>query len=1099
MKKLLKVLVTIMLAVAFVMPMAVVVYANDEFNTLTRHTSFTSVDNSNSVIKYATHYSATTDEWDDSLSFNSFYSNQINEKNNSVRRIIVRKANNDEITSEASDYNLATGDSIVIQSITGDNENPVYSDVKVYTFVLKGDVNKDGIVDAADHALVVGHVTGEQPITDPVAVEAIRPNLAKSTQINWDGSNDLPTTTTTYPLSLSFTPKETASYIKFVLQYPSFFTYSGFEKNTSMNNWSVTFTDNSASHELTITAYKENFDGASSTKQLATVNFSFVSSTASGTHDAFKVKSGVGVTNNGQEIEIEAPEEKTLTVGSVGVTAPTLNSKTDISISLNSVSGYQYYCSTSNTPPTASAEWRTATGSTVTFSSLQPETTYYFYYRRSSSDTIYSMNSSVTTNASSSLPGPQIEASTSSSITVAFGSFSYIYFSDSSIKPDLNSPWIDRNSQNGYISGVGSYTINQLEETVTFSGLSTGRYYITGRTSADVISAAKVWSPTPNISDTQISTTESTISLPYAAVYKYSLDGLNYVSATSSRNNMTNDGSIYIQRETVNGNPNVAVIHGLANKTSYMVYVRVYDGNDVASAAFSKTVTTGRSATATPPEIEIKGRSYIYIAVAYNKSLNYRINNSSWTASSFTTYPTENNMVNLGNYAYYFSSATDPTMIFFIKLKQDTQYKIDAKFTDDPSNTSNISTITTRTLACPHSYGEKVYVGNTLNYTQTCSICGDVKTGTDTPAHTHTYVTETVPSTCTTKGYTYQKCSGCGNVLEGSRVELPLAAHTEARRVKSHATCTTNGVTEIYCSVCGAHIRDEITEVATGHKYEVVTVPSTCKTHGHTVQMCSVCGAMLDGTWQDLPLLEHDAEWVVTIEPTATSEGERKLICNRCGDVLETEVIAKLISYIKNTNGTGTYEMSSDGSKALVSDAAKLAIADGDASVKIVYPNGVSIELDPAMTVAFLRNESYLSVKQLTSDAEASGNLAKAGFSTATNTVYEISIENAVVANGKATVTVKYTANENGGAITVYFVDAQGKKTKMTSHYENGKLTFETNHFSTYVVEQRKTKGASAGLVIAIIAIVAVLIATGGTFGYIVYTSKKTKRRNISF
>ena len=95
---------------------------------------------------------------------------------------------------------------------------------------------------------------------------------------------------------------------------------------------------------------------------------------------------------------------------------------------------------------------------------------------------------------------------------------------------------------------------------------------------------------------------------------------------------------------------------------------------------------------------------------------------------------------------------------------------------------------------------------------------------------------------------------------------------------------------------------------------------------------------------------------------------------------------------------------------------------------------------------------------------------------------------------GKATVSLPYTVAE-GNEATVYFVDSQGNKTKMKSTYSNGVLTFETSHFSTYVVEQTPAKQTS-GVAIAIIAVLAVLIATGATFAYIVYKSKHGKARN---
>ncbi|MBO4428437.1 MAG: hypothetical protein J5832_00640 [Clostridia bacterium] len=1092
MKKIVKVLVTLMLAVAFVLPMSVIVHAEDTpFDTLSTRDSYLTINSATNYIFFNPSVKKT-------LSFSEFLGLLL-EGNNSVRRIVAHTANGIEIKG---DTNLATTDTITIQSITntpgeGDEIITSYNDIKTYTFILYGDVDKNGRVDIDDYTAIVGHVSGESPITPLAAMALVSGN---SFSLIFNGNGSIPTGSNEYNLRISVNPSGTASYVEFNLLYPSFLQYEDYSKPGDMEGWEVTVTPvANAENKLKITAYKNDFNGIQTgvEKRIVNLEFSLKAGTASGTEKSFSVTAAKGVSNVGETIAGGA-RELAVSVGTVVPTAPTLNTKNESSITLNSVSGYQYYCSSSNAVPAENATWHTASGQTITFSLLEPNTTYYIYYRRNANDTAYLMSDSIKTNAPAALQGPTIESSTENTITVAFGdNFSAIYFSPNSSKPSAYSSWITTESGGGPISGIGSYYVDSLAETVTFTGLSGGKYYITGKTPAGAISEATVWAPTPDILLSDITISGDAVLLPYAAIYKYSIDGVNFFSA-SKKTNLTSSGSIYIQRETVNGDPNIAAIRGLDSNKEYAIYICVYDGSNVASRPCILTVTTGSSQPSTPPALKVGGRAQIYIAVEFNKSLNYRINNSAWTAS-FTTYPTETNMITLGDVAYYFSDSTEPTFIIFTKLKPDTSYKIDAKFTSDSTTTTNISTVTTRTLVCNHMYGQKVYVGNTLNYTQTCTICGDVKTGTDTPAHTHTYETVTIPSTCTTKGRTYQICTGCNNILDGSLVELPLAPHTEARRVKSHATCTENGITEVYCSVCGAHIRDEISEAATGHQYTLVTVPSTCKTHGYTVQTCSVCGYVLESSRQELPLLDHDAEWVTTIEPTATSEGKKELICSRCGDVLDTEVIPKLVSYIKNTNGTGTYEITSDENKALVSEAAKLAIADGDASVKVVFPEGVTVELDPAMTVAFLRNNSYLKVTKLTSDADASGNLEKAGFSSATHTVYEITAENAVIANGKATVTVRYAASEDGGAVNVYFVDAQGKKTKLTSNYANGKLTFETTHFSTYVVEQGKAKNSSAGLVIAIIAIVAVILATGGTFGYMVYTSKKTKKRKFNF
>ncbi|MBO4429480.1 MAG: hypothetical protein J5832_05955, partial [Clostridia bacterium] len=1045
MKKLLKVLVTIMIAVAFVLPTAVVVHADDEFNTLTTTDNVTSIDETKGFITFSGTGTAIP------ISVSSL-KGLLTEKDNEVRKIVAYSSADVKYEDEANST-LKTGDKIKIESADGQT---VYRE---YRFILKGDTNKDGLVNIDDYAQVVQYQK-QGSLTDACVIAALYKDSSANVYVT--GSDSIETGAGDYTAVVSFGAASTAttvSYIEFTLQYPTFFVFSDYTTTSDMNGWTVNIQD-IGSYKLKISAYKEDFNGAafdnSSTpaKRIANLEFTLVAATQSGTEGSFKeiLSSGKGVSNRGGTVGVGGIE-KFVTVGTATPTAPTLNTKNDASITLNSVIGYQYYCSTSSEAPAADSEyWATASGATITFSPLSSGTVYYIFYRRNATEQSYKMEDSIKTDDPLAIPGPHVESSDTSSITVAFSSdptngtnFTGIYFSPNSAKPTLNSTWITLDSKSNSIAGVGTYTVDKVLETVTFSGLSAGKFYITGRTSNGVISSATVWAPTPNYDADDITVNSDSVELPYAAIYKYSLDGKNYyLASTNTKTYMSTGGTIYIQRETVNGNPNVAVIHGLQNDKEYMVYIQVFDNSEPASAVCQIAIKTGASTPAVPPTPVPKANSQIYIALEYNKSLNYRINNSSWTAS-FATYPTETNMITLGEYAYYFDNSTNPTHIVFAKLKPNTTYKIDVKFATDPTTTTNISSVTTKTVECKHIYGEKQYIGNTLKYTQTCTICGDIKSGEDTPTHVHTYETITVPSTCVTHGYTYQKCSGCNAILEGSRVELPLAAHTEVKRVKTHATCTTYGTVDVVCSVCGAVIRENepnLDDPPKGHQFETITdyTAPTCTAHGHEriYQKCSVCGVENLISERDIAALGHDAAWVVTVEPTATSEGRKDYICSRCGEVLDSEVIAKLISYIKNTNGTGTYEIEVDNNKALVSDAAKLAIADGDASVKVVFPGGVSVELDPAMAVAFLRNGSYLNVKKITSATEASGDLAKAGFDPATCTVYEITAENAVIANGKATVTLKYQATAEGGAVNVYFVDAQGKKTKMTSHYENG-------------------------------------------------------------
>ena len=106
--------------------------------------------------------------------------------------------------------------------------------------------------------------------------------------------------------------------------------------------------------------------------------------------------------------------------------------------------------------------------------------------------------------------------------------------------------------------------------------------------------------------------------------------------------------------------------------------------------------------------------------------------------------------------------------------------------------------------------------------------------------------------------------------------------------------------------------------------------------------------------------------------------------------------------------------------------------------------------------------------------------------------VIEISLGNATFAGGTATVT---TAFENkapmGKKAVVYYVDTNGKKTKVNAQFKNGTVSFETEHFSTYVVEYVLTGGSVAGIVIA-----CVVGAAGIAVGVFFLLKKKKEQKD---
>lgn len=135
--------------------------------------------------------------------------------------------------------------------------------------------------------------------------------------------------------------------------------------------------------------------------------------------------------------------------------------------------------------------------------------------------------------------------------------------------------------------------------------------------------------------------------------------------------------------------------------------------------------------------------------------------------------------------------------------------------------------------------------------------------------HTHVYVDNVVPATCTVDGYTEHVCV-CGDELE----------HTDI------VTAT------------GVHNIPDGTEV--------VNVPSTCTEHGYSYQICPVCHEQVIVADSELPLAPHNYD-------ETKYAFHNKYVCPDCGDFKytdpsgETEAQLLIVSH-KNAYNWGTFD-----------------------------------------------------------------------------------------------------------------------------------------------------------------------------------------------
>ena len=376
-----------------------------------------------------------------------------------------------------------------------------------------------------------------------------------------------------------------------------------------------------------------------------------------------------------------------------------------------------------------------------------------------------------------------------------------------------------------------------------------------------------------------------------------------------------------------------------------------------------------------------------------------------------------------------------------------------------------------------------------------CSMCKeeDETYYLEYPLADHTPGEEdVVEATCMERGHRTVYCEVCGEKIVDE--DIPITDHTPGEKEIVEATCTDRGHSAVYCTVCGEELSYE--EIpARGHSWVTQTNASTCTEHGYTVEICSVCGEEKAGSRAELPLAEHKLEWVIVAVPTETTDGKRTQVCTVCKNEFDSETMEKLIKLAVIESDVKTvYELTED------NDAAPVGYVVGvfkggeeNAVVRILFSSGITVELDSDAASAFASANAVLGAYKVTKASAASGDIAKAGYDVENYDVYEIAAENADFnAKGKAYVTLDYTL-EDGYVAKVYYVSESGRKTFINSSYADGKLTFTTNHFSTYVVEKVEYD-ASAGLKAAIIISCIMVISTVVVVGYLIHKTKISRK-----
>ena len=145
------------------------------------------------------------------------------------------------------------------------------------------------------------------------------------------------------------------------------------------------------------------------------------------------------------------------------------------------------------------------------------------------------------------------------------------------------------------------------------------------------------------------------------------------------------------------------------------------------------------------------------------------------------------------------------------------------------------------------------------------------------------------------------------NLGDGSIKILSKSAcdHSETEeQIVTPATCTSVGTKNIVCKLCG-EIIDTVEIPKIDHTYEAVVTEPTCEVGGYTTYTCSVCKESYVGD-ETNPLGHAAGERVVTLDPTYEAEGTYEIRCTRCGEVLETGSIPRLVRTTITVGGVAT-------------------------------------------------------------------------------------------------------------------------------------------------------------------------------------------------
>ncbi len=384
----------------------------------------------------------------------------------------------------------------------------------------------------------------------------------------------------------------------------------------------------------------------------------------------------------------------------------------------------------------------------------------------------------------------------------------------------------------------------------------------------------------------------------------------------------------------------------------------------------------------------------------------------------------------------------------------------------------------------------------------TCS-CGDVLTE-NVDATGHSYAHAVTNPTCTSKGYTTHTCADCSDsyidtytdeTAHSWNIPAPTCeagqectvCHTTTDKLghdhevigSTEATCTAAATKTYKCRNSGCE--DEYTQAEGApkeHNISGVTPTLVPETPGATCRFvqhyeCNECHGDVVGQTVE----EHKEYFATIVTPaTCTSTGTKQLTCKACGyekSELETIPVDAVTGHAWDEGVTvgavTTYTCQNIGcghTKESVS-AVDTAVNAGELKdTELKVENDVNITLGNAADAIGDQNVT-ISAGKLDKDNASLGLTEDQKAQIGDNPVYDFTMRDengdpisSFGENGYITITIPYVlkSTDNVDNIAVWYIADDGSLQAYQATYNNGHITFKTNHFSYYTVTELTPK-----------------------------------------